>query len=195
MEPYIGAIDTMMGPGKYGFIDPDSFFYGEKGGRFLMGSAGVSQQSHTPTGEPRLPVWSDKDTDDVVVAVPPDMVVRTIEEDGFNDGLVWVHRVSRDPKHWRHDRHPMEGLTMAGLWKELSNLAQEKNIRFEWPTAAVSQVAIPIYDETKGEWLQWSMSARARDRLVKQLQAKGIHPKDLTRARIHRTHDGKIEIR
>lgn len=107
-RPYNGAVDAMFGPNYYGYVDADCFRYGDRGGRFLLEGASVSQAPHTKGGLiQRLPVWSDED-DKLIVACPSWWSIPVVAEDGVNEGFVWVHRVSQDIDHWRHDRHPME---------------------------------------------------------------------------------------
>ena len=123
----------MIGPGWFGYVDVDGFWYGEKGGRFLNEWAHVFQEPHTPTGKKRLPVWSELDTDDIVVACPSDVAFRTVE-DSNNENLVWVHKISRDPEHWRHDVHPMQ------------------------PTSLRRMLSLPLLDEKDGTTKVWQVS-------------------------------------
>jgi len=166
MRPYTGSAGAMTGPGWFGYVSADEFWYGEKGGRFLSEGAPVSQEPLTPTGKKRLPIWSELDTDDIVVACPSDMVFPTVEE-GDNDWVIWVHKISRDPEHWCHDYHPKsqekrrEGYRK--VFEEIKTYIVEKGITFQMPVAppvSSSQIlTLPIIDEKDGTRKQWQVSS------------------------------------
>lgn len=90
-RPFEGAVESMLGPKWHGFVDPDKFVLGDKGGMFLIGAAGVSQKCMTDIGQMRLAVYSDE-KDNLVVCSSGDRDFLVVEEDERNEGLVWVHR-------------------------------------------------------------------------------------------------------
>jgi hypothetical protein len=160
----------MIGPGWFGYVDADQFLYGEKGGRFLNAWAHVFQEPLSPTGTKRLPVWSELKTDDIVVACPSDMAFRTVE-DWDNESLIWVHKISRDPKHWRHDRHPMTPIDFQGVFEDLKRLVDEKGIKCLLPRAP-SRLSIPVLDTADGKAKMWSVSSTSQ--VVQDLIKRGV---------------------
>lgn len=108
MKPYTGNANLMLGPELFGYVNVGHFVYGNKGGQFLLWGAWVWQEPYTSSGERRLPVWSDHH-DNIVVACPRDLSIFLVKEsDDTSELFMWVHTVSRDPEHWRHDRHPRD---------------------------------------------------------------------------------------
>lgn len=160
MRPYTGAAGQMSGPGWFGYVSADDFWYGERGGRFLNEWAQIFQESRTPTGKKRLPVWSELETDDIVVACPSDMVFHTVE-DSDNENLIWIHKISRNPKHWRHDRHPMQAVDFQGVFADLKRMVAEKGIMCMMPVAS-SQLSIPILDAADGKAKMWNVSSTSK---------------------------------
>jgi hypothetical protein len=156
MRPYRGTIESMIGPGRFGYVDAENFLYGEKGGRFLYECSLVTQEPRTSNGTKRLPVWSEHGTDDIVVACPPNMVFNTVEE-GENQGLIWVHQISRKSKHWRHDRHPMSREAyLEGYQKVFEGL---KQIAADTAMGRRQILSIPILDEKDGKKKVWQVSS------------------------------------
>jgi len=167
MKAWRGWANQMIGPGLYGYIDAQHFRYGENGGRFVFRNATVDQRPHTEEGEERLPIWSEIETDDIVVACPPDMVFDTVEEGGDGEGLsVWVHRISRDPEHWRHDVHPMSLAEVQGVF-----LALKEGIKAVVSSESI-RLAIPVVDEADGKAKMWSIPSTSK--IAQDLIKKGL---------------------
>lgn len=161
MRPYTGAVGQMIGPGWFGYVDGDQFLYGEKGGRFLREWASICQEPYTDEGEKRLPVWSERGNDDIIVACPSTIAFSTVGE-GENEGLVWVHKISRNAEHWRHDKHPKCPESIAEdfrkMYAKLRKFVSETDIKCILPSAP-TMITLPIVDEKDGTKKLWQVSS------------------------------------
>jgi len=122
MKPYEGVMEDMRGPNRYGYVNPNTFFYGEHGGRYVDGWAIVSKEAKKD-GEPCIPVWSDE-SGDIWVALPSDFPVSLMGEKE-TQGFVWVHRISRAPEFWGSAFHPV--FMQSPIMQEMLKLSEETN--------------------------------------------------------------------
>lgn len=129
MRAYTGSPEGMIGPGLYGYVDVAGLVLGEKGGRYLLASATIVQQPKDLEGNPRLPVWSDA-RDRIVVACPPSIRLQAVPDPGhYDESLVWVDHIERDPSRYRHDLHPMD--PRCAVEGTLKRLLKGKTVEFD----------------------------------------------------------------
>lgn len=160
-RPYTGSVDQMFGPGLYGYVDQRDFVLGDRGGMFLYQGATVSQESLTADGEQRIRILSDAD-DRLVITSGSHHIYDTVEEGGFNEGLVWVHE-------WRHESASLRESSRTTVFPMGAyGVGAKSNF------VAGGSVRVQVLDHSDGQWKPWKLSREHFEHLQKLGQARPL---------------------